>query len=78
MRLRSPLPGLWSHRLCLGTDWTYTTILACTQALLPVTATAEGHARWVGQSDVPHLRLHPGLAASWPQLREILHTISVH
>ena len=61
-----------------GTDWTYTTVIATTEALLPVTASLEGQLRWVPEADVAHLRLHPDFAASWPQLRKILHAISVH
>lgn len=56
-----------------GTDWTYTTVVADAAELLPVVACVESaELRWVAEVDVADLRLHPGLAASWQQLRELL------
>ena len=56
-----------------GTDWTYTTVIADAAELLPVVACVESaELRWVNEPDVTDLRLHPGLAASWQWLREML------
>ena len=50
--------------------WTYTTVIADTDELLPVTPNAEStELRWVAEDEVAGLKLHPGFAASWPRLR---------
>ena len=57
----------------VGTEWTYTTVVADAAELLPVVACVESaELRWVAEPDVTDLRLHPGLAASWPALRGVL------
>jgi 8-oxo-dGTP diphosphatase len=57
----------------VGTDWTYTTVIADAAELLPVVACVESaELRWVAEPDVADLRLHPGLAASWQSLRAML------
>ncbi|HEX4019320.1 MAG TPA: NUDIX domain-containing protein [Frankiaceae bacterium] len=50
--------------------WSYTTVLATTQAALEVHAvTPESIAlEWVREPDVVALPLHPGFAATWPEL----------
>lgn len=50
--------------------WSYTTVLAASPAALAVRAvTHESIAlKWVPQHDVGRLPLHPGFAASWPEL----------
>ncbi|HEU0190588.1 MAG TPA: NUDIX hydrolase [Mycobacterium sp.] len=61
-----------------GTDWTYTTVLADTDELLPVVANREStELRWVDQEQVAGLRLHPGFAASWPELYQLSLRIEV-
>jgi 8-oxo-dGTP pyrophosphatase MutT (NUDIX family) len=54
--------------------WTYTTILARTEAGLRLApANAESTAiRWWGIEEVAGLRLHRGFAATWPRVRELL------
>ena len=51
--------------------WTYTTVVAeAVQEFEPVIGDAESVAlRWVAIADVDELPLHPGFAASWPELR---------
>ncbi|RJK96292.1 NUDIX hydrolase [Vallicoccus soli] len=50
--------------------WTYTTVLADADALLPTVLQRESvELRWVAEADVDALPLHPGFAASWPVLR---------
>jgi 8-oxo-dGTP diphosphatase len=52
------------------TSWTYTTVTAETDELLRTVRRLESNElRWVAECDVAALRLHPGLAASWPCLR---------
>ncbi len=53
--------------------WAYTTVIASAIGdLLPRPVGGESVAvRWVGVDDVDRLPLHPGLAGSWPMLREI-------
>ncbi len=50
--------------------WSYTTVLAIAPEQLEVRAvTMESIAlRWVAEHEVSDLPLHPGFAASWPQL----------
>jgi 8-oxo-dGTP diphosphatase len=53
-----------------GTRWTYTTVIADCDDLLPTVACAESaELRWVNVTDVADLPLHPGFAASWQRLR---------
>ncbi|MGB8651266.1 MAG: NUDIX hydrolase [Mycobacteriales bacterium] len=51
--------------------WTYTTVLARVDAVLPVHALDRESAdvRWVPPADVDLLPLHPGFAGTWPALR---------
>ncbi len=56
-----------------GIDWTYTTVLADAEDLLRVVPNGEStELRWVDEEAVAALRLHPGFAASWQRLRNIL------
>lgn len=54
--------------------WTYTTIVAeVTEPFEPEITDAESHAlEWVPLDRVANYELHPGFAASWPLLREVL------
>ncbi len=51
--------------------WSYTTVLArASERFEPVIGDAESAAlRWVAPEAVADLPLHPGFAASWPELR---------
>ncbi|MDQ3885712.1 MAG: NUDIX domain-containing protein [Actinomycetota bacterium] len=50
--------------------WSFTTVVADAAEPLPVTANQESaELRWVGESEIAGLNLHPELAASWPALR---------
>jgi len=51
--------------------WTYTTVVAeALEEFTPVIGDAESEAlAWVPIADVDALPLHPGFAASWPELR---------
>jgi 8-oxo-dGTP pyrophosphatase MutT (NUDIX family) len=60
-------------------DWTFMTVLANVAAPLAVTA-ASGETRavaWVPVDDVSKLMLHPGFAAQWPALREVLAPLTI-
>lgn len=54
--------------------WSYTTVVAeALEAFEPVIADVESaELRWVPVADVAALPLHPGFAASWPDLRQFL------
>ena len=54
--------------------WTYTTVVAeALEEFVPVIGDAESEAlAWVAVADVDALPLHPGFAASWPDLRLLL------
>jgi 8-oxo-dGTP pyrophosphatase MutT (NUDIX family) len=54
--------------------WSYTTVVAeAADAFIPVIGDAESQAlAWVALDDVAGLALHPGFAASWPELRKRL------
>lgn len=54
--------------------WTYTTVVAeALEEFTPVIGDAESEAlAWVPVDDVEALPLHPGFAASWPSLRQLL------
>lgn len=52
-----------------GSVWRYTTVVADARRPLHTVANAESaELRWVPEREVPHLRLHPGFAESWPEL----------
>ena len=53
--------------------WSYTTVVAELEELPRVgTRGAEGLSmRWVPEDEVTHLPLHPGFAATWPQLADV-------
>ncbi len=53
--------------------WSYTTVVARAATAFPAPQlTAESLAvEWVDVDRLPELPLHPGFAASWPQVREI-------
>lgn len=58
-----------------GAEWTYTTVVADADLLLPVRLNVESRElRWVAEVDVAALPLHPGFAASWPALRTLRFT----
>ena len=51
--------------------WSYTTVLADLVGDVDLIAQAESQElRWVKASAVDTLRLHPGFAKTWPQLRQ--------
>lgn len=53
-----------------GTQWTYTTVLADAAEMLHTVPNRESaELRWVSESEVADLPLHPGFAASWERLR---------
>jgi len=53
-----------------GTHWSYTTVVAdATELLHTVPNRESAEMRWVAESEVHHLPLHPGFAASWHRLR---------
>ena len=55
------------------TTWSYTTLVACSPARLPVVAERESvDLRWVAADEVERLPLHPAFAAAWPTLRRLL------
>jgi 8-oxo-dGTP diphosphatase len=59
-----------------GSDWTYTTVIAdAPEQLVTVPNRESSELRWVAEDDVVDLPLHPGFAASWPQLRSVTATI---
>jgi 8-oxo-dGTP diphosphatase len=53
--------------------WSYTTVVAEVEALSRVgTRGAEGLSiRWVPEDEITQLPLHPGFAATWPQLADV-------
>jgi 8-oxo-dGTP diphosphatase len=53
-----------------GTRWSYTTVVADAAELLQTVPNGESaEMRWVAESEVADLPLHPGFAASWQRLR---------
>jgi 8-oxo-dGTP diphosphatase len=53
-----------------GTHWTYTTVVADAAELLDTVPNRESaEMRWVAETEVADLPLHPGFAASWQRLR---------
>ena len=67
---REILTELFTSVLDLG-YWSYTTVVVeSSEAFEPVIGDAESVAlRWVPVEQVDSLPLHPGFAASWPELR---------
>ncbi|OBF13052.1 NUDIX hydrolase [Mycobacterium sp. ACS4331] len=56
-----------------STRWTYTTVIADAPSLLATVPNRESsELRWVPEDEVAHLPLHPGFAASWQRLREVV------
>ncbi|OBK15029.1 NUDIX hydrolase [Mycobacterium asiaticum] len=59
-----------------GIRWSYTTVVADTDAMLDTVPNGESaELRWVGEDEVDHLPLHPGFAASWERLRTVAVTL---
>ena len=59
-----------------GSGWTYTTVIADThEQLVTVPNRESSELRWVAEDEVTDLPLHPGFAASWPQLRSVTASI---
>jgi 8-oxo-dGTP diphosphatase len=59
-----------------GTSWTYTTVIADAAELLETVPNRESaELRWVAVDEVAELPLHPGFAASWERLREVVASI---
>jgi 8-oxo-dGTP diphosphatase len=59
-----------------GSSWSYTTVIADAPQLLETTPNRESaELRWVGVDEVHELPLHPGFAASWARLREVVASI---
>jgi 8-oxo-dGTP diphosphatase len=59
-----------------GSDWTYTTVIAdAPEQLVTVPNRESSELRWVAEDDVADLPLHPGFAASWPELRSVTASI---
>ena len=53
-----------------GTQWSYTTVVADADELLHTVPNRESaEMRWVAETAVADLPLHPGFAASWQRLR---------
>jgi 8-oxo-dGTP diphosphatase len=53
-----------------GAHWTYTTVVADAAELLDTVPNRESaEMRWVAETEVADLPLHPGFAASWQRLR---------
>ena len=67
------LDVLHTHVLDLG-YWSYTTVVVeAMEAFDPVIGDAESvELRWVPVASVDELLLHPGFAAAWPDLRQLL------
>lgn len=58
------------------TGWSYTTVIADADELLDTVPNRESaELRWVAEDDVAELPLHPGFAASWARLREVVASI---
>lgn len=56
-----------------GTTWTYTTVVADAAEPLAVSPCRESaELRWVAETAVAQLPLHPGFAASWHGLRRVM------
>ncbi len=60
----------------MGSHWTYTTVIADATELLETVPNRESaELRWVAVEEVAELPLHPGFAASWERLLEVVATI---
>jgi 8-oxo-dGTP diphosphatase len=60
-------------------SWTYTTVIADAPRLLETTPNRESaELRWVDVDEVNDLPLHPGFAASWERLRDVVATIPLN
>jgi 8-oxo-dGTP diphosphatase len=60
----------------VGSHWTYTTVIADATELLETVPNRESaELRWVAVEEVAELPLHPGFAASWERLLEVVATI---
>lgn len=58
--------------------WTYTTVIADTGSLLETVPNRESsELRWVPVDNVAGLPLHPGFAASWPTLLDVIGELGV-
>lgn len=61
-----------------STGWSYTTVLADAARPLATVANRESdELRWVPESEVPALPLHPGLRDSWPHQHAAVRTLVV-
>ena len=59
-----------------GVQWSYTTVIADAPQLLATRPNRESaELRWVAVDEVADLPLHPGFAASWDRLREVVASI---
>ncbi|MCW2616083.1 MAG: ADP-ribose pyrophosphatase [Frankiales bacterium] len=68
----SELAVVGEHLADHGT-WTYTTFVASVPSRLPVVLERESiDLRWVADTDVDAMPLHPAFAAAWPELRRLL------
>jgi 8-oxo-dGTP diphosphatase len=64
------LVRLTGHHVDDHGGWSYVTVLAETDAHLPVEPERESVAvRWIPLADVEGMRLHVGFASAWPLLR---------
>ncbi|RVW01671.1 NUDIX hydrolase [Rhodococcus spongiicola] len=55
---------------CVDGGWTYTTVVADSEKTLAVVPNREStELRWVPESEVVGMPLHPGFADAWPSLR---------
>ncbi|GAB1819578.1 NUDIX hydrolase [Herbidospora sp. RD11066] len=58
--------------------WTFQTVIATAVEKLPVQRNMESTAlKWVSLARLPHRRLHPGFAETWPQVSEMLKPLVV-
>jgi 8-oxo-dGTP diphosphatase len=59
--------------------WSYQTMLVQADAPFPVHAASEetSDVGWVGLPEIAELKLHPGLAEHWPELRAALQPLTV-
>jgi 8-oxo-dGTP diphosphatase len=54
-------------------DWSYTTVVVAVASPFGASLNFETDAvQWVAVDEVDHRRLHPGFAAAWPHLRQII------
>ncbi|WP_206488886.1 NUDIX hydrolase [Rhodococcus sp. KRD162] len=73
--------GITAEQLCVRSErvtasassgWSYTTVVADTDRALTTVPNGEStELRWVPESVVAELPLHPGFASSWPALRTV-------